>query len=85
MSDWREITIGAEGDGLTVAGLAIWREDWRPTGAPPECLPHPAHPNQTHRFDIYEAGVGPSRIRFAAGELSHLVWGFYVYPEPLPD
>jgi hypothetical protein len=46
-------------------------------------LPHPAYPNQRHRMSVYEIESGGRRIRFAAGELSANVWGFYV-PLGLP-
>jgi hypothetical protein len=41
-------------------------------------LRHPTYPNQTHQYDIYEIGDAERPVRFAAGELSNGVWGFYV-------
>jgi hypothetical protein len=45
-------------------------------------LPHPAHPHQSHRYDIYDIGDGWNPVRFAVGELSNGVWGFYVPADP---
>lgn len=74
MSGWRNIHVGIEGDSLRINGLAIWRQEWRPAGADSLELPHPSHRHQRHRFDVYDN----NQVRFAAGELSNGVWGFYV-------
>ena len=78
MSKWRNVHVGFENDGLTIAGVEVWREAWRPTGSPSVQLPHPSYPNQHHDFNIVEVGSLGCPIRFAAGELSNGVWGFYV-------
>jgi hypothetical protein len=78
MSGWRDVHIGAEGDGVTIDGVALWQQEWRRIGADPLELPHPDHPSQHHRCNIYEAGSIDDPVRFAAGELSNGVWGFYV-------
>ncbi len=83
MAGWRERHVGFEDDELRIDGLKVWGEHWRPTGMPPVQLPHPAHPDQRHRYDIYEIGEAQHPTRFAAGELSNGVWGFYV-PVELP-
>jgi hypothetical protein len=78
MSGWRNFHIGSEGDGLTINGVAIWQQEWRRTGEGSLELPHPNHLHQRHRFNIYEVGRVDDPVRFAAGELSNGVWGFYV-------
>jgi len=78
VSRWKNVHVGFEGDGVKVGGLQIWDENWRPTGETAVLLPHPSYPHQRHRFDIYEVGPQERPIRFAAGELSNGVWGFYV-------
>jgi hypothetical protein len=76
--DWRVLHVGFEGDEVEIRGLGIWRHDWRRAGVEPVELRHPAYPNQIHRYDVYEIGGAASPVRFAAGELSNGVWGFYV-------
>ena len=44
-------------------------------------LPHPAFPNQRHRMFVYEVTNDGRNVRFAAGELSAHVWGFYLPAE----
>jgi hypothetical protein len=74
---WAVKHIGFESDGLKIGGLNVWEEEWRPVGSRVD-LPHPAYPNQIHPYDIYEIGDEASPVRFAAGELSAGVYGFYV-------
>jgi hypothetical protein len=78
MSDWGCVHVGFQGDGPTIGGLDVWKETWRALDSDFVELPHPAHPNQVHRYWIYEIGDTAKPVRFAAGELSNGVWGFYV-------
>lgn len=75
LSSWRARHIGFERDGLILDGLDVWGSTWHRLGAARVELPHPAHPQELHRFEIYEAG--PRSRQFAATELSNGVWGFY--------
>lgn len=75
---WRDVHVGFEGDGLKIGGVKVWSAEWRRTDLRAVQLPHPAHPHQRHMFHVYEVGNGPKPVRFAAGELSNGVWGFYV-------
>jgi hypothetical protein len=78
MTIWRDVHVGIEGDGLEIGGLEVWKHKWRSTNEPPLDLPHPSYRNQTHRYWIYEIGDSGHPVRFATGELSNGVWGFYV-------
>jgi hypothetical protein len=75
--DWRARHVGFERDGLILDGLDVWGSQWRRLGAATVELPHPAHPEERHCFEIYEAGEGAQTRQFAATELSNGVWGFY--------
>ena len=76
---WRAHQIALLTDDLTISGAHVWNEQWRATGERLK-LPHPAYPEQIHDFHVYEIGRASPPVRFAAGELSNGVWGFY-----LPD
>ena len=78
MGGWRDVHVGFSGDGLTIGGVDVWKQRWRRTGEAVLELPHPAYPNQLHYYDVYEIGGIDAPVRFAAGELSNGVWGFYV-------
>jgi hypothetical protein len=75
---WWDVHIGFEGDDFRLGGLAVWKEEWRPVDTGHLNLPHPTYRDQIHRYDIYEIGEAETLVRFAAGELSNGVWGFYV-------
>jgi hypothetical protein len=78
LRQWRARHVGFERDGLILDGLDVWGSKWHPVDAAQVELPHPAHPHQLHRFDVYEAGGnGQPTQQFSATELSNGVWGFY--------
>jgi hypothetical protein len=79
MMGWVVKHIGFEHDGLEIGGLRVWETKWRPVGDWSQVeLPHPAHLNEIHRYWIYEIGDEAAPVRFASGELSAGVYGFYV-------
>jgi hypothetical protein len=75
---WRDVHIGFENDALKINGIEIWNHDWRQVEVGALQLPHPAYNDQRHSFDVFEVGETSKPTRFAAGELSNGVWGFYV-------
>lgn len=80
---WRFVSIGFEGDPVDVGGGVNpwrWPSHWVGTGEH-ITVAHPSYPRQRHSMAVYvlEGAVPP--VRFAAGELSNGVWGFFV-PEP---
>ena len=82
MTKWRVKHIGFASDDLAIGGLPVWQHDWRDVGNKSYVdLPHPAYPDEIHRYWIYEIGDEASPVRFASGELSAGVYGFYVPDE----
>jgi hypothetical protein len=78
METWQAVGIVVEGDPIDVGGLNPWAFAWRPVQDEPVELPHPAYPHQRHRMWVYEVEGDGRTVRFATGELSANVWGFYV-------
>ena len=78
MLDWRAIGVVTEGNAIAVGGLNPWDFEWRQVRDEPIELPHPDYPNQRQRVWVYEIESSGRKVRFAAGELSANVWGFYV-------
>ena len=76
-SGWHAAHVGFDHDGFVLDGLDLWGLAWRDEGAPAVMLPHPAHPDQIHRFTVYTVHDAHRATRFAAAELSNGVWGFY--------
>ncbi|MBL6853645.1 MAG: hydantoinase B/oxoprolinase family protein, partial [Alphaproteobacteria bacterium] len=78
VADWESVHIGFENDDVTIEGAKVWKHEWHEANTPRVRLPHPRYPNQIHTLQVYEIGDPRGPIRFAAGELSSGVWGFYV-------
>ncbi len=78
MADWRVVGIVFEGQPIDVGGLNPWNHKWQQVEADNIMLPHPQYPSQVHSMYIYEIDGDDNRVRFATGELSANVWGFYV-------
>jgi len=79
---WQAAHVGFENDGLVLDGLPVWSLTWREESAEAVMLAHPAHPTQQHAFTVYTIDDGARATRFAAGELSNGVWGFYRWVVP---
>jgi hypothetical protein len=78
MSTWKAVGVVGEGQAIRVGGLNPWEYEWREVpGHRPE-LPHPSYPYQRHSMYVFEVDGPNGTVRFAAGELSANVWGFYV-------
>jgi len=80
---WRFVSIGHEGQQTDVAGVNPWEVGWTATGSR-ITVAHPQYPAQRHQMLIYEVTGSAPPIRFAAGEFSNGVWGFFV-PAPLDE
>jgi hypothetical protein len=74
---WRFVSIGFEGQPTDVAGVNPWEVQWTATGSRIS-VTHPQYPSQRHQMSIYEVTGSVPPVRFAAGEFSNGVWGFYV-------
>ena len=61
---------------VAVAGLDVWKHDWRDTKE----RVHVRDPlyHQDFTFHVYEIGSADRVVTFAAGEFSNCMWGFYV-------
>jgi len=75
---WRFVAIGLDGAAISLAGLNPWQLKWRRLDEPAITVAHPSHPEQRHQMWIYELRNKNRTVKFAAGEYSNGVWGFYV-------
>lgn len=78
MIGWKAVGVVAEGQPVRILDVNLWDYLWIRLKEPSVELPHPSYPSQVHSMNVYEIEAGGARIRFAAGELSANVWGFYV-------
>lgn len=76
---WRLVSIDIEGANVVLEGVNPWKfeREWRATGEDPITVAHPSYPAQRHSMFVYELALPTGKIRFAAGEFSNGVWGFY--------
>ena len=79
MNGWKTAGVVIEGQPMVIGGLNVWNHDWKRLPGPPLQLPHPSFPSQLHSMTVYEITDRGEYVRFAAGELSATVWGFYVH------
>lgn len=78
MISWKAVGVVVEGRPVRIRDVNVWDHTWTQLTEPSVELPHPSYPSQLHSMNVYEIRAGGKRIRFAAGELSANVWGFYV-------
>jgi hypothetical protein len=78
---WRFASIGFEGQQTDVGGMNPWEVEWTSTGSR-ITVAHPQYPSQRHVMLVYEVTGSVPPIRFAGGEFSNGVWGFFV---PVPE
>ena len=74
---WRFVSIGLEGHATDVGGVNPWEVSWTDTGGR-IVVAHPSYPRERHTMFTYVVAGSDPPIRFAAGEFSNGVWGFFV-------
>lgn len=77
-SGWNLYAIGLEGDHIFIGGLNPWQHEWHSVKEPPITVAHPSYADQRHTMWIYELRANGETVKFAAGEFSNGVWGFFV-------
>lgn len=65
-----------EGESLRIDGIDVWAHAWRRVQDAPVTVVDP-HYGQQHEFHVYTIEHGGVCCRFAAGEFSNGIWGFY--------
>lgn len=73
---WQHTVTGEEGN-TTLFDVNIFEYEWINTQKS-TIVYHPID-NKKCRFQIYEVEVNGQKHKFAAGEFSNGVWGFYTY------
>ena len=78
MGQWKAVGVVIERQPINLHGLNPWDLKWHKAQENAIQLPHPSYPSQRHQMDVYEIESAGETVRFAAGELSPNVWGFYL-------
>ena len=76
---WRFVSIGPAGQRVVLDGIDLWKHEreWRRTGEDPITVAHPNYPAERHTMFVYDLVLPDKRIRFAVGEFSNGVYGFF--------
>lgn len=77
---WEFVSIGFENDAVDLGGgVNPWPYSARWVGTGERIVvAHPSYPTQRHDMHVYALAGSDPEVRFAAGEFSNGVWGFYV-------
>jgi hypothetical protein len=75
---WKPVGVTEEGRRILLNDLNPWEHTWHKVSVAPITVAHPSYSMQRHQVRVYELHNTERTVRFAAGELSANVWGFYV-------
>ena len=81
---WNFVGFNTDERMFLIDGINVWAFKWKRDGSNSIVVPHPQYPQQRHRMDVYTISDGVKTVKFATGEFSWGVWGFYV-PSGEPD
>ncbi|HSN71624.1 MAG TPA: hypothetical protein VLT59_08935 [Steroidobacteraceae bacterium] len=76
---WRLLAVGLASEPVLVEGVDLWTRTWS-SCRETIVVAHPSYPAERHTLSVYRLADVPD-LRFAAGEFSNGVWGFFV-PDP---
>jgi hypothetical protein len=74
---WKFVGVVPEGQELKIDGVNVWSQEWTSVKGDVAEVIDPSY-HQPFTFNVYAIKNGESDIKFAAGEFSNMVWGFYV-------
>ena len=77
-SPWKFVGASGEGSPFEIEGVKVWAHDWIAEKEVPRAEVKDPHYGQLFSFRVYRVEVGAKKIRFAAGEFSNSVFGFFV-------
>lgn len=82
-SNWVFLSIVYDSQSFAIDGVDVWKKEWIQTDEKVDVKdPKYNQPFSVHVFEIHE---GSKVVRFAAGEFSNCVWGFYVEKNKKPN
>jgi hypothetical protein len=75
-TDWRYVGTCVDGQRFLIEGVDVSDHEWRRADEPAVEVEDPLY-HQPFNFDVWELESDGHRIKFAAGEFSNCIWGFY--------
>ncbi|MFA5148749.1 MAG: hypothetical protein WC491_06455 [Candidatus Omnitrophota bacterium] len=74
---WAYLGNSVDSTSFEIDGIDVWKHKWKRTSEPKAKIKDPLY-KQEYSFEVYEIEAESKKIKFAAGEFSNCVWGFYV-------
>jgi len=75
---WKFVSIGLEKTPVAIGGINPWSYESRWVSSHERIVvSHPSYPSERHTMFVYTLDADGRTIKFAAGEYSNGVWGFY--------
>jgi hypothetical protein len=74
---WKFLGRCLAGDTFLINGVNVWSGSWQIVTGEQAYVKDPLY-GQDFSFQVYTITVGEKQIKFAAGEFSNMVWGFYI-------
>jgi hypothetical protein len=75
---WKFVSIGFERTLVPIQGIDLWRHERQWVSSHEKIVvSHPSYPSERHTMFVYRLEIDGRTIKFAAGEYSNGVWGFY--------
>lgn len=75
IKSWKHKITGVDGNCI-LFGVNIFNYEWTGTGEKITVIDPQYH--KEHKFNVYTVDIEGKTKRFAAGEFSNCVWGFYL-------
>lgn len=76
MNNWEYLGSSADSSIFIIRGVDVWKYEWIQVMCAKAKIKDPIY-QQDFLFDLYEIKANDCIIRFAAGEFSNCVWGFF--------
>jgi hypothetical protein len=73
---WNFVGSSFDGQSLFIEGIDVWTRGWIAVEGERAKVVDPRY-GQSFQFPIFVIAEGEKSVRFAAGEFSNGVWGFY--------
>lgn len=73
---WHYVGSCFDGQSFNIEGVDVWKHGWKSIDGQRVDVVDPRY-GRRYNFTIYELVGGGKTVRFAAGEFSNGVWGFY--------
>jgi hypothetical protein len=80
MNQWKFVGTPVDERNYVINGVNVWAHKWQEIEDETAHVQDP-HYSQDFQFDVYIIEHEEQRVKFAAGEFSNGVWGFYVPDE----